>query len=174
MPGGPEDRPWPILQDYPAAMAEIGDRYNYPVYSIGSLTEDGAINSLSQWNDYRGMLTFVGSTERCRGLGYVGGDIIQTTLGEVLAWAFRRDGRFIFDGQFWVSFDLWPAYESEMYRIRKWGASQFSQEQAEAMITAKIKEAMHNLFAIAGTSQEQTVPLSEVGADQNVPPKGKG
>lgn len=141
MPGGPSDRPWPILQDYPAAMAEIGDRWSKPIWAIGDLVDDGSIRSLTQWNHYKGMIVFTGSKPECKPSSYHGGQPIQVTVGAVLNWAFQHSPYLLFDGRTWVDMSLYPVFESETYRIRKWGRNRYSAHEAAARITAKVQEA---------------------------------
>lgn len=149
MPGGPADRPWPILQDYPAAMAEIGDRWSKPIWAIGDLADDGSIQSLTQWNHDNGMIAFTGSTPDCKPKGYSGGNSMKVTVGGILDWSFRRSAYLLFDGRTWVDLQIWPVFESEMYRIRKWGASRYSADEAAGRIADTIKLAVQRYDLMA-------------------------
>lgn len=142
MPGGPADRPWPILQDYPAAMAEIGERWSKPIWAIGQAADDGSIISLSQWNSYEGMIAFTGSRPDCKPDFYHGGKPIKVTVGAVLDWSFNHSPHLLFNEQAWVNMDIYPVFESEMYRIRKWGTSRYSADEAAGRIAEKIREAV--------------------------------
>lgn len=148
MPGGPEDRPWPVIADYESVQELIAPVRDVEFWGIGHDDSVGRFVSLSVWNHHEGMLAFCGASPgACRLGGYVGGDNIRLNAENVFDFAFGRPGVFLFNCKPWFKLESYDVFESEMYRLRDWGEPRYSRTLAEQMLRNALAPAVTRLSA---------------------------
>ncbi|MEL6754971.1 MAG: hypothetical protein AAFP81_00935 [Pseudomonadota bacterium] len=149
MPGGPPDRPLPIIEDYASVRELIAPVKDVKFWAIGHSSDTGEFSSLTAWNHHEGMLSFCGSrADSCRIGGYVGGDEIQVTVTDVLDYAFRCPPALVlFDRKQWFALQLREVFDSEMYRLRDWSEPRYSRELSEQILRNALAPAVSRLEA---------------------------